>query len=252
MAQSEDLVTLERRGDVAILRLNRPKSLNAIDLALCTRLSAHLSSLDGDTGVGAVVLAGAGGRAFSAGADLALITALSGAEKRRFVETAWRTLDDLARLPLPTIAAIDGYALGGGLELALACDLRVAHRDAVMGLPEMDLGSVPSFGAIQRLPGIVGRGRALELVLSGRRIGAAEAERIGLVGEIAAHRSVDSALELAERLASRPAEAVRYLKLALSLDGAGQDAAGLHGMISDICHRAPGYAERTARFRRDE
>ncbi|MCC6304303.1 MAG: enoyl-CoA hydratase/isomerase family protein [Rhodobacteraceae bacterium] len=242
-------VGLERHGRVALLRIARPEALNAIDEGVCADFLAHAAALAADATVGAAVVAGTGGRALSAGADLATVARLSGPGKRRFIESAWRALDALARLPVPVIAAIEGYALGGGLELALACDLRVADPDAVMGLPEMALGSVPSFGAVQRLPGIVGRGRAVELMLGGRRIDGREAERIGLVNRLAPPgQTVATAMAMAEDLAARPREAVRYLKLALDGALAGPAAAELHGLVSDACHADPAYQARISRF----
>lgn len=249
MREISDSVVLEHHDRVAVLRIERPDVLNAIDLDVCRALSYHAAAISENLEIGAVVVCGAGSRAFSAGADLATVVRLSGAEKRRFIEAAWRALDDLARMPVPVIAAVNGFALGGGLELALACDLRVADPDAVLGLPELALGSVPSFGAIQRLPGIVGRGRALELVLSGRRIDGREAERIGLITRLSPRGSVlEAAMETARELAARPREAVRYLKLALSGGVSGRDAAELHGLISDACHQNPTYQARIARF----
>lgn len=245
-------VTLERRERTAILSIVRPVVHNAIDAEVAEAIADHAADLSRDQGVGALVVRGTGGRAFSAGADLATVAELSGAAKRRYIESCWRALDDLSRLPMPTIAAIEGYALGGGLELALACDLRVADPKATLGLPELALGGVPSFGAVQRLPAIVGRGRALDLVLRGRRIDGAEAERIGLVSIVSAPGgAVEEALELATVLSSRTREAVRYLKLGLDGFG-GRGGAELHGLISDLCHSEPAYRAQIARFARTE
>lgn len=249
MDNRSDVVLHERQGRVAVLTINRQNVRNAIDAAVCQALCDHAAALSRDDGIGAVVIRGAGDRAFSAGADLATIAQLDGAAKRRFIEGAWHALDTIARLPIPSIAAIHGYALGGGLELALACDLRVADADAVMGLPEMTLGGVPSFGAVQRLPAIIGRGRAIDMILSGRRVTASEAERIGLVTRLTPQGAAfDTALDMAQELATRPREVVRYFKLALNAAYPGQDAAGLHGMISDLCHSDPTYQSQIARF----
>lgn len=245
-------VTLERRDRVAILRLARPDVHNAIDVGVAEAIADHAAALSRDPGTGALVVCGTGGRAFSAGADLATVAELTGAAKRRYIETCWHALDELSRLPVPTIAAIEGYALGGGLELALACDLRVADPDATLGLPELALGGVPSFGAVQRLPAIVGRGRTLDLVLRGRRIDGTEAERIGLVNLVSSPgAAVEAALELAAELSTRPREAVRYLKLAME-SGDNRGGAELHGMISDLCHSEPEYRARIARFARTD
>lgn len=244
----QQAVTLELRDRVAILQINRPDVRNAIDIHVAMAIRSHVEAIASDTTISALVVCGSGTKAFSAGADLATVARLNGSGKRRFIETCWRAFDDLARLPIPTIAAIHGYALGGGLELALACDLRVADADAVLGFPELTLGGVASFGAVQRLPGMVGTGRARDLLLRARRLDGREAERIGLVTLLSARGAVlEDALSLAEELSTRPREAVRYLKLALDTQGhAG--AAELHGLISDLCHSDPEYQARIARF----
>lgn len=242
-------VVLERHGRVALIRIERPEAMNAIDPGVCSALAAHAAALSDTPEIGAAVVCGAGGKAFSAGADLATVARLSGAAKRRFIESAWQALRDLAQAPVPVVAAIEGYALGGGLELALACDLRVADPDAVLGLPELALGSVPSFGAVQRLPEIVGRGRALELLLCGRRIDGREAERIGLVTRLSPPGgAMETAMAMAQDLAGRPREAVRYLKLAMRGAFGADGAAELHGLISDACHADPAYQARIGRF----
>lgn len=249
MSKHTDAVVVERHGRVAVMTINRPDVRNAIDQAVCQGLVTHANSLSGDATVGALVIHGAGDHAFSAGADLATVARLSGADKRRFVESAWRAVDTIFRLSLPTIAAIKGHALGGGLELCLACDVRLAEPDASLGLPEMTLGGVPAFGAVQLLPAIIGRGRAMDMMLNGRRVSADEAERIGLVTRVVPAGEVfHSALALAQQYAARPPEAVRYLKMALNAASPSHDAAGMHGMISDLCHSDPTYQEKIARF----
>lgn len=244
----EGRVTVERRGAVALVWLDRPAKINAIDPALCRGLEAAVEVVEADEGIGAMVLAGRGPRGFCAGADLATVARLSGAGKRRFVEAAWRALDRVAAAPVPSVAALHGHVLGGGLELALACDLRFADPGARLGLPELALGSVPSFGAVQRLPALVGRARALELLLDGAPLDTAAAERAGLVTRVTAPGTVvEEALARAEALARLPREAVRYLRLALAMPGDAR-AAALHGLVSDACHADPGYRERIARF----
>jgi enoyl-CoA hydratase len=244
----EGRVTIERHGAVALVWLDRPAKVNALDTALCQGLVAAVEAVEADESVGAMVLAGRGTRGFSAGADLATVARLSGADKRRFVEAAWLALDRVAAAPVPSIGALHGHVLGGGLELALACDLRFADPAARLALPELGLGSVPSFGAVQRLPALVGQARALELMLGGEALDAEAACRLGLVTRVTAPGAVvDEALARAEVLALLPREAVRYLKLALAMP-ADRRAAGLHGLISDACHASPAYQARIARF----
>jgi enoyl-CoA hydratase len=241
-------ITVERRGAVALLWLDRPAKINALDAALCRGLVAAVEEVEADPGVGAMVVAGRGPRGFSAGADLATVARLSGEGKRRFVEEAWRALERVAAAPVPSIAALHGHVLGGGLELALACDLRFADPGARLALPELALGSVPSFGAVQRLPALVGRARALELMLGGEALDAGAACRAGIVTRVtAAGAMLEEALARAEALARLPREAVRYLKLALAMPADGR-AAALHGLISDACHASPAYRAVIARF----
>lgn len=246
-------ITTDAQG-IATLVLDRAgHSMNLIDSACVEQLDAAIGQLAGDAAVRGVILT-SGKEAFLAGADLNELVALydSGLDRATLAQRAGRYSAVLRRMETcgkPFAAALNGTALGGGLELALACDLRVADPDAVLGLPELALGSVPSFGAIQRLPGIVGRGRAADLLLSGRRIDGREAERIGLVTRLSPPGgALATAMEVAQSLADRPREAVRYLKLALRGAFVGDAAAELHGLVSDACHADPDYQARIARF----
>ncbi len=242
-------VVVERRGRVAHVQLARPHVRNAIDAATCDALSDCIASLESDAGIGAIVISGAGDKAFSAGADLTYMRALEGAPLRRFIEQTWIVFDRLAHSPLPSVAALNGYVLGGGLELALACDLRIADDTAQFGLPEMGLGSVPGSGALQRLPALIGPARATEMILLGRRIDSTEAAAIGLVNRVVAKgQALASALAWAETIAARPAEALRYAKVALRLGDEGSLAAYLHGLVSDACHADKRYQRNTDKF----
>lgn len=253
MAQDEatggaDRIMMERRGAVTLLWLDRAEKINALDPALCAALVAAVETAEADSNIGALVIAGRGMRGFCAGADLATVAELSGAAKRRFIETAWLAQDRLARSFLPSVAALHGHVLGGGLELALACDLRFADPATRFALPELRLGSVPSFGAVQRLPGLIGRARALELLFAPGPISADAALGSGLITGISPPGTVvDAAVERAAELARLPREAVRYLRLALSMPTDSR-AAELHGLISDACHASPEYGARIARF----
>jgi enoyl-CoA hydratase len=234
---------------VALVRLERPRVLNAIDGATCAALADAIASLDADDGAGAIVVCGAGDRAFSAGADLKFMRALDGAALRRFIEQTWVVFDRLATSRLPSVAALHGYVLGGGLELALACDLRVAEEGVEIGLPEMGLGSVPGSGALQRLPALVGPARAAEMVLLGRRIGASEAAATGLVNRaVARGEALASAIAWAETIAALPPEAVRYAKVALRMGCASDVAPSLHGLVSQACHAEKGYRDNVGAF----
>lgn len=206
----EPLVLIEHRDGVALLTLNRASRANAYNSALLGSLRGALDALDGSVRV--VVLTGTGGH-FCGGADLDemrerhMLDALH-------LESA-RTFDHLAALATPTIAAVNGAALGGGLELALACDLRVASEDAIFGLPETSLGIIPAAGGTLRLPRVVGEGRAREMIFTGRRITAAAAREYGLVNEVVAGCVTEAALELAREIARNDPLAIRMAKQCL-------------------------------------
>jgi enoyl-CoA hydratase/carnithine racemase len=207
------LVQAERRGPVGLARLNRPEARNALSPELMEELAAVVERWDDDPEVGCIVIAG-GEDWFAAGAD---IRAMAG---RSFQETlvapAARFWPRLASVRTPLVAAVSGYALGGGCELALVCDMIVASESAEFGQPEILLGIIPGGGGTQRLARVMGKQRAMELVLTGRRIGAAEAERLGLVNRVApADGWLDAALELATVVAERPPLAVRLAKQAV-------------------------------------
>jgi enoyl-CoA hydratase len=203
---------------VALITLQRPEALNALSFDLLDELVAALESLDADPSCRAIVITGAGDRAFAAGADileLATQTPASLTSGGRF-----GTWDRLAAIGLPMIAAVRGFALGGGCELAMACDMIVAAEDATFGQPEIRLGVMPGAGGTQRLTRAIGKARAMEVILTGRTMTAQEAAANGLITRIVpAEATVDAALELASRIASMPPLAVRAAKAAI-LDAA--------------------------------
>lgn len=168
------------KDGIATLVLNRPESLNALNERLLVDINAAIDEVEKNTCRG-LVLTGAGGKAFCAGADIPELQERSLAEHRQNVILGQSTFNRISALAVPSVAVIHGYAFGGGLELALACTFRVATANAKMGLPEVKLGLIPGYGGTQRLPRLVGESRALELILSGKVIGADEALRIGLV-----------------------------------------------------------------------
>lgn len=239
---------LELRGQIALVFLDRPEVINAIDPEMLAALNTIFDRIEADGDIRAMVVAGRGPRGFCSGADLATVASCVDAAKRRFIESAWQTIDRIARLPVPTVAALHGHVLGGGLELALACDFRLADPQTRLGLPEMQLGSVPSFGAVQRLPELIGRAKALELLLGGARIDSAEAQEMGLVTALSAPGEVlGAALSRADSLAGLERDVMRFLRTALECR-AVKDAAAMHGMISDLCHRRSDYQAQIARF----
>lgn len=233
---------------VAYLTLCRPEVMNAVDYAVLAGIENGLRSALENEDVKVIVVGGAGERAFCAGADLALVRSTRGEEKRRYIERAYSVVAALAAVPLPTIAALHGYVLGGGLEIALACDMRIADQRAVFGLPEVALGSVPSFGAVQLLPRTVGHAVASELLFTSRRFTAEEALRIGLTNRVVASNVTTEAAALARTIAANSREALRYAKIGLRGGVAPQMASAFHGLLSDSLHSSPEYAENTRRF----
>jgi enoyl-CoA hydratase len=169
---------------IALLTINRPEKLNALNGETVLELRDAVARAGSESSVRALIVTGAGGKAFVAGADIHQLAALSPLEAQAYAERGQRVFRELEMLAKPTVAAINGYALGGGLELAMACAVRVASENAKLGQPEVKLGILPGYGGTQRLPRLVGRGRALELLLSGEPITAAEAYRIGLVNHV--------------------------------------------------------------------
>ena len=213
MSDPQPSLLVARDGPVATLTLNRPQVLNALDRPTFERLAAAFDDLEVDPAVRAVVVTGAGERAFCAGADVRALHGLGEAGALALMAYGQQVFDRIAQSPKPTVAALNGYALGGGLELAMACDIRVAADTARLGQPEITLGSIPGWGGTQRLPLLVGLGRARELILTGRLVDAAEAERIGLVSRVVpAAETVAAARDVADRLAALPPVALALAK----------------------------------------
>lgn len=209
---SFDNLLLERDGAVAVLSINRPKVLNALNTRTISELREALLELQGDAGVRAVILTGAGERSFVAGADITEFANAAGVQLKEYAERGQHVLDLIEHMGKPVIAAINGYALGGGCELAMACTLRVAADTARLGQPEIDLGAIPGFAGTQRLTRLVGKGVALDLLLTGRQITADEAIRIGLVNRVVpAAGLMSEAKALAQALAAKAPVAVRYI-----------------------------------------
>ena len=176
-------IKLTRIEELALITLDRPKALNALSFALLDDLRRTLDDV-AQSDARALLFIGAGEKAFCAGADIKELTGRSLVDQRRGAELGAATFTKIERLPMPSVAIINGYAFGGGLELALGCTLRIATRNAKMGLPEIKLGLIPGYGGTQRLPRAVGQGRAAEMIMTGRTVDAEEALRIGLVQRI--------------------------------------------------------------------
>ncbi|MEK7778436.1 MAG: enoyl-CoA hydratase/isomerase family protein [Chloroflexota bacterium] len=215
MTQFQTLI-YEKQGSLAMLVLNRPEVLNAYNVAMRDEMYEALQAIRDDPEVQGVILCGAGARAFCAGADLTEFgTAPSQAIARqvRWERDVWGLF---LSLQIPLVAAVHGYVLGSGLEMALLCDIRIAAEDAIFGLPETSLGMLPAAGGTQTLPRVIGTGLALDLLLTGRRINASEAYDLGLVARVVPRqRLMDEAREVVEGILASDAEGVRRTKRAV-------------------------------------
>ena len=230
---------LERDGAVALLTVNRPKVLNALNSATLDELRRAVLELKSDESIRVVILTGAGEKAFVAGADINELAMQTPANGRELALVGQQVFDSIENLGKPVIAAINGFALGGGCELAMACTLRIAADSARLGQPEVNLGLLPGYAGTQRLPRLVGKGAALELLLTGRTIKADEALRIGLVNRVVpAADLLAEARTLAGELAGKPPLSMKYIieavnrGLEVSFDKAEVLEATLFGLVA--------------------
>ena len=203
-------------GQIAVLTVNRPKALNALDAETLGELMQALAQVADDKAARVLLITGGGDKAFIAGADIAAMQAMSPLEAQAFSEKGQRVMQAIEALPIPVIALVNGYALGGGCELAMSCDWIIAAERAVFGQPEVNLGIPPGFGGTQRLARLIGRARSLELVTTGRQVKPPEALRIGLVNEVVADAQLmEKGLEMARMIAAKAPVAVRVAKQAV-------------------------------------
>jgi len=244
-------VSYEKKGAIAYVTVNRPKVLNALNAATIRDLRTAFEDARDDGDVRGVILAGAGGKAFVAGADigeLARVTAVEAADMTGRGQAVTTLIENLGK---PVIAAVNGFALGGGCELAMACTIRLATESAKFGQPEVKLGVIPGYGGTQRLPRLVGRGRALQLILSGGMIDAAEAYRIGLVNEIV---SADELLARAEAILQQIfGNAPLAIKFAIEAVNKGLETSQAEGLVMEssffaVCAATEDKKEGTSAF----
>src|ERR687897_463562 len=209
-----DYVRVEREDSIAVLTVDRQEKLNALDGQVVEEIGQALLELEVES-PRAIIVTGAGERAFIAGADIRAMSVMDPIEAKRFSEIGHAAMALLDRSPIPTIAAVNGYALGGGCEVAIACDIRVAAANATFGFPEVGLGILPGMGGTQRLPRLIGPALAKELIFTGRRISAKVAREIGLVNRVVAEgEALNAARELAGEISANGPLAVRHSKAA--------------------------------------
>jgi enoyl-CoA hydratase len=227
------LLEQPERG-IWVLTINRPKALNALSPQVLYELATAVAHVNADPGARVLLVTGGGDKAFVAGADIAAMSSMTPVEGREFALKGHATLRSLELSPFPVIALVNGFALGGGCELALACDWIVASDRAVFGQPEVNLGIAPGFGGTQRLARVVGRPMALEIICSGRQVRADEAQRIGLVNRVVAHDKLrEEGLELARMVAAKGPIAVKMSKH-LVQRGQDLDLANANAMEADV------------------
>ena len=216
---------LQDQVNIRHLTLNNPKRLNALHSGLLGELEAALIDTASKTTLRGVLLSGSGGRAFAAGADIQEFTQLNPETAQALASRGQAIFDRLAQLPIPVIAAVEGYALGGGCELALACHMRIAAENAVFGQPEVSLGLIPGYGGTQRLADCVGRASAIEWILTGRQVTAKEALEAGLVSQVVpVDTLLDAALSILQSIAQQPPFATRMALHAIQSRSYAQEA----------------------------
>lgn len=206
-------ILVEQENSLSVVTVNRPQALNALNTATLLELTEAFEEISGKRGIRSVILTGAGDKAFIAGADISEMVKKDPLQAKQFAVLGHELTKKIEQLPQPVIAAVNGYALGGGCEIALACDMRVAAENAKFGQPEVGLGIIPGWGATQRLPRLIGKGLASELLLTGRIISAQEALRMGLVNHVVpVDLLMHKTRELAETVAAKGMTAIELTK----------------------------------------
>jgi enoyl-CoA hydratase len=246
-----DNISVEKRDVIATLTVNRPKALNALNRATLVEIAVALEDIREDARISGLIITGGGDRAFVAGADIVEIASISAVQAADFTRQGQAVFDLLENLGKPSVAAVNGFALGGGCELAMACTLRLATQSAVFGQPEVKLGVTPGFGGTQRLPCLVGKGRALQMILTAEPIDAQEAYRIGLVNEISpAEKILERAAEILRRIAVNAPLAVRFSIEAVNRGMQCSQAEGLalESAFFAVCASSQDKKEGTAAF----
>jgi enoyl-CoA hydratase/carnithine racemase len=248
---SYETLLLEKREGIAYVTIHRPEKLNALNDQVMAELKSGFESLEHDGEVRAVILTGSGEKAFVAGADIGVLAMQSPVEGKERSIRGQAVLDLIENLGKPVIAAINGYALGGGCELAMACTLRVASENAKLGQPEVKLGIIPGYAGTQRLPRLVGKGRALELILGAEPISAAEAWRIGLVNQVVPAKDLIATCEaMARKIMANGPLAVRFAMEAVNhgMEMTGEQGQYLEATLFGLCCTTADMKEGTRAF----
>ncbi len=237
-------IELTRVEEFALITLNRPQALNALSFALIRDLGRAFDEVAAG-GARALLITGAGSKAFCAGADIKELTGRSLAAQKHDAEIAQATFARLDRLPMPSVAIINGYAFGGGLELALACTFRISTRNARMGQPEIKLGLIPGYGGTQRLPRVVGEARALEMIMTGRTVDAEEAHRIGLVNRLIDGDAVAQGIAFAREFSGYSLPVLGFAREAVkrALDNPVSEGLRIEADLSTLAFRTEDAAE---------
>jgi enoyl-CoA hydratase len=243
------MIALRRDGDLAIITLNRPEALNALSFEIIRAIGAAIDEAGG-WDIRALIFTGAGEKAFCAGADIKELTGRSLMEERQGAELGQAVFAKLDSFKAPSIAAINGYAFGGGLELAMACTFRVATARAKMGLPEIKLGLIPGYGGTQRLPRLVGEARAMEMILTGRTVEAEEARAIGLIHRIAEGDALAAAQAMAAEFTCYGLPALSFARAAVqrALSTPLQEGLRIEADLSTLAFRTEDATEGLAAF----
>ncbi|MDW7650725.1 MAG: enoyl-CoA hydratase-related protein [Bacillota bacterium] len=227
---------VETTDKIAVITVNRPEVLNALKFEVLRELQEALAVLEDDAAVKALILTGAGEKAFIAGADIRVMAKLGPLEARKYIIAGHEAFDMLARFSKPVIAAVNGFALGGGMELALACDFILASENAKFGLPEVTLGIIPGWGGTQRLPQAIGPGRAKEMIYSGKVIAAGEAQAIGLVNRVLPAEGFLAAVrEEAQGIVKNSLVSLKMAKTAVNAHLEGGGVTGKTVEVQSVC-----------------
>lgn len=216
------IVQLVKEEGFAVITMNKPEEMNALNTKMLTALNEIIENVENDKDIKVVIITGAG-KAFVAGADITEMQGKTVDDAYQFSRFGQQVFEKIESLSKPVIAAVNGFALGGGCELAMACDIRLASKKAKFGLPEVGLGIIPGFGGTQRLPRLVGKGKALELLMTAEIISADEAMKIGLVNHVIEGDTMTLAMEMARKIMSKGPLAIRYVKAVVH-----------HGMDADL------------------